>query len=106
MGAGEENGFKDSMEGRWAGADYEAIAIGQPVRVYDGTTYSAIIYGRGPLFLIALREEMGTAVFDGFMRDYVEIYTWGNATTEGFRTLAEKHCNCALTPLFEKWIYP
>ncbi len=105
-GAGEENGFKDSLSGRWAGADYAPIAIDQPVSAFDEAGYSAIVYGRGPLFVIKLRETMGVEPFDAFLRDYVAAYTWGTATTAGFQSLAEKYCACDLGPLFEKWVYP
>ena len=45
-------------------------------------TYGAIVYGRGPLFFEALREEMGQEAFDAFLRDYVQSHRWGIATTE------------------------
>lgn len=49
---------------------------------------------------------MGTETFDAFLRDYVEGYTWGIATGEGFKQLAEANCACDLTALFNAWVYP
>jgi aminopeptidase N len=73
---------------------------------YSGTEYSAIIYGRGALFFEALREQMGLEAFDTFMREYVSTYTWGIATPEGLKSLAETNCDCDLTPLFDEWVNP
>ena len=98
--------FEDSLEGRWSRVGLEAIPLGMPVRDYEPPAYSAIIYGRGPLFLEALRSRMGGESFDSFMRDYFERNRWKIATTEGFRTLAERDCDCDLGPLFEEWVYP
>ena len=67
--------------------------------------YGAIVYGRGPLFFEALRDEMGQATFDAFLRDYVQENRWGIATTESLRALAEQHCGCDLEALFEEWVY-
>jgi len=96
----------NSFDYRWSTVNYEAIPIGQPVSVYEGgNAYSGIIYGRGPIFVAALEEAMGRDVFDDFLRDYFAIYSWDTANTEEFKTLAEEHCGCDLTPLFEEWIY-
>ena len=82
-----------------------AIPIGLPVRRYEGGEYGAIVYGRGPLFIEALAEEMGQEAFDTFLRDYATSYKWEIGTGDAFKTLAEEHCACDLTPLFEVWVY-
>jgi aminopeptidase N len=105
-GAAAAQVFEDSLEGRWSRVEFEAIPLGLPVRDYEPAAYSAIIYGRGPLFLEALRSRMGGESFDRFMRDYIERNQWKIATTEGFRALAERDCDCDLGHLFEKWVYP
>jgi len=98
-------GFRASLLERWAGVDNADIPIGMPVRAYEGKEYGAIVYGRGPLFLEALRNTMGQPTFDAFLHDYYETFKWGIATTEGLKQLAESHCNCDLTPLFVEWVY-
>jgi hypothetical protein len=105
-GAAAAQEFKDSLEGRWSRVGDEPIPLGLPVREYDPPAYGAIIYGRGPLFIEALRSHMGVETFDEFMRDYVEANRWGIATTESFKALAERHCECDLTSLFDEWVYP
>ncbi len=100
------DGYYGSFDNRWARTEYADIPIGQPVSVYEKSgTYSGIIYGRGPIFVAELEEWMGRETFDIFLRDYVETYAWKVATTEAFKALAEEHCDCDLTGLFEEWVY-
>ncbi|NOX61681.1 MAG: M1 family metallopeptidase [Chloroflexi bacterium] len=97
--------FRDSLERRWERIDRADIPIGRPVAAYDGPSYSAIVYGRGPLFFDALAQKMGEDALDALLKDYYQTFKWDIATTESFKQLAEKHCGCDLTPLFEEWIY-
>lgn len=99
-------GFEQSLRARWSRVDTQAIPIGLPVEAYDAGVYGAIIYGRGPLFFDALREKMGGAAFDAFLKDYTLKNEWGIGTGEEMKGLAEQHCRCDLTALFEEWIYP
>jgi aminopeptidase N len=98
-------GARAGMNGRWARLDYEDIPIGLPVAAYSDQEYGAIVYGRGPLFFEALAREMGIETFEAFLRDYVQTYKWDIATPEGLKALAEQHCGCDLTALFEEWVY-
>ncbi|MCB0181952.1 MAG: hypothetical protein KDI62_27240, partial [Anaerolineae bacterium] len=99
-------GFSRSLERRWARVGQADIPIGLPVRDYSVDEYSGIIYGRGPLFIAHLAETMGQATFDEFLQDYYTTYRWRIATGDDFKQLAEQHCQCNLTPLFETWVYP
>jgi Peptidase family M1 domain len=99
-------GFRNSLEGRWASVHNEKIPIGLPVAKYTGQEYGAIVYGRGPLFFVALRDEMGTEAFDSFLKDYTQTLSWKISTPENLQTLAEKHCACDLQKIFEEWVYP
>jgi len=104
-GASGEAGFRSSLEGRWANVGNAKIPIGLPVAAYSGQEYGAIVYGRGPLFFVALRDEMGMDVFDQFIKDYTGSLSWDIATPEKLKAMAEEYCNCDLTPLFEEWVY-
>jgi len=104
-GSGAYQGYRQSWNGRWDSVDRAEIPIGMPVANYEGAEYSAIVYGRGPLFVEALMFEMGETLFAEFLRDYVETYSWQLATGENFRQLAEEHCGCDLWHLFEEWVY-
>lgn len=105
-GSSGETGFRASLEARWDGVNRAEIPIGLPVAKYSGQEYGAIVYGRGPLFFIALRERMGQETFDAFLKEYIETFSWGIATPEGLQLLAEKHCACELDELFNEWVYP
>jgi aminopeptidase N len=103
---GEENaeGFRQSFLGRWDRVDRADIPVGLPAGDYSGAEYSAIVYGRGPLFFDALKAEMGEQDFDAFLRDYYQENKWDIATGAELKAMAEEHCGCDLTPLFAQWI--
>jgi aminopeptidase N len=104
-GQGAAAGFRSSFVDRWERVDRADIPIGLPVEAYPGPQYGAIIYGRGPLFLEALAEDMGQAVFGEFLESYYSLHAWGNVGTPEFRRLAETTCSCDLAELFEAWVY-
>jgi aminopeptidase N len=104
-GESAAQGYVQSWESRWDRVDRADIPIGLPAGDYRGREYGAIVYGRGPLFIAALAEEMGRESFDEFLRDYAQTYQWDIATGETFKLLAEEHCRCDLTDLFEEWVY-
>jgi aminopeptidase N len=97
--------YRDSWGYRWNRVERAEIPIGLPAGDYEGSEYGAIVYGRGPLFVQALAKEMGQETFDAFLRDYYETHKWGIGTGDAFRQLAEQHCQCDLTDLFETWVY-
>ncbi|MFW6097937.1 MAG: M1 family metallopeptidase [Chloroflexota bacterium] len=103
--SGDAQGFRQSLVQRWQGVDGEDIPIGQPVAAYEGPEYSAIVYGRGPLFFEALAEEMGQDAFHAFVRDYYQTLRWDIATPQRLQSLAEEACGCELDALFEEWVY-
>lgn len=98
-------GFRRSLERRWERVGRADIPIGLPVRDYDETSYGAIVYGRGPLFVEELANTMGPEVFEAFLKDYYQSYKWGIVTSVDFKQTAERHCACDLTSLFEAWVY-
>jgi hypothetical protein len=98
-------GFEKSLQTRWDAVNDAKIPIGLPVSAYDGREYSAIIYGRGPLFFAALADVMGQETLDEFLRDYALTYRWRIAETDDLKRLAEAHCHCDLTDIFATWVY-
>jgi peptidase M1-like protein len=99
-------GFQDSLEDRWAQVINKKIPIGLPVAKYTAREYGAIVYGRGPLFFVALRNEMGAEAFDSFIKDYTQTLSWKISTPQTLQALAEKHCACDLQKIFDEWVYP
>jgi aminopeptidase N len=98
--------FQTAIQGRWDKVDGQKIPIGEPVSKYTSEEYGAIVYGRGLFFFLALRQQIGQANFDSLMHDYTTSLSWDIATTDKFKQLAEQHCNCDLTHLFQEWVYP
>jgi hypothetical protein len=105
---GKEGGenFIKTVNGRWARMNYEEKPIGLPVAAYTGAEYSSIVYGRGALFFIALRDRIGEKMMAAFLRRYYAEYAWRIATPEEFRKLAEDVSGQDLGDLFRKWVYP
>jgi aminopeptidase N len=105
VGQAGYDGFHKDLENRWLSIDQAKIPIGLPVADYSQAEYSGIVYGRGGLFFEALRNQIGTDDFDALMKDYVATNSWDIATPEKLKALAEKHCGCDLTALFDEWVY-
>ncbi|NJC95093.1 MAG: M1 family metallopeptidase [Anaerolineae bacterium] len=105
-GSQGEEGFRTGLESRWSRVSNADIPIGMPVASYQGGEYGAIVYGRGPLFFVALKNEMGTEAFDVFLKEYTESLSWKIATPEYLQSLAEQKCACDLDALFNEWVYP
>jgi len=97
--------YRQSWDDRWSRVGRAEIPIGLHAGDYEGSEYGAIVYGRGPIFVQALAKEMGQETFDAFLRDYYQTHKWGIGTGDAFRQLAEQHCQCDLTTLFEAWVY-
>lgn len=104
-GSSGEAGFWAAMQDRWDRVEGAAIPIGLPVSGYTALEYGAIVYGRGPLFFHTLAETMGQSTFDAFLQSYYQTFKWGIVTPESLKELAEQHCACDLTELFEEWVY-
>jgi aminopeptidase N len=97
--------YRKSWQGRWDRIQQEKIPIGLPVSAYDGKSYSPIIYGRGPYFLLELEKMLGSELNAQFWKEYVARYQWQISTTGEFRNLAEEICDCQLGDLFIDWVY-
>ncbi len=104
---GEEayQSYRESWDSRWQRVERAEIPIGLPAAVYAEEAYSPIVYGRGPIFLETLAQELGQAEFDAFMHDYCQMHQWEIGTADAFRQLVEAHCQCDLSGLFEDWVY-
>lgn len=105
-GSAGGQGFLDGLDERWARVNYADKPIGLPVSDYTGREYGAIVYGRGPLFLIALRDRIGETKMTQLLRRYYSEYAWKLAQPEDFQKLAEAVWGQSLNDLFDKWVYP
>jgi hypothetical protein len=105
-GAQGAQSYSEGMRYNWDILNDEKIPIGLPVSEYTSDEYVAIVYGRGPFFLLALRDRMGQLTFDRFMNAYAQRFKWSIATTADFKQVAEETCTCDLTSLFDEWVNP
>jgi aminopeptidase N len=104
-GKEDAQGFVDRVTNlRWGGVGYKEKPIGLPVASYAGAEYSGLVYGRGPLFFLALHEQLGEAKMAEFLRRYYAENTWRIATPDRFRKLAEEVAGEDLGDLFKKWV--
>ncbi len=103
-GEGAGRNYIDTWELRWNRVDRADIPIGLPAGEYSGVEYSAIVYGRAPLFMLELQQRLGEEEFSEFLRDYVEIYHWQTVRPADFIGLVEHHCECDLAALFRGWV--
>jgi hypothetical protein len=104
-GASNAVGIVNNWYQRWGNVDAAQIPIGKPAGAYTVREYSPIVYGRGPLFFAALRDQIGEEAFNDLLRIYLDDYRWGIADGEDFKALAEETCDCDLTALFNEWVY-
>ena len=57
-GKSNAQGYRDSWDFRWERIERAEIPLGLPAATYTGKEYSAIIYGRSPIFVETLAKEM------------------------------------------------
>jgi hypothetical protein len=97
-------GVRDSWINRWNRVEQKPIPVGMPTDFYGLGEYSAIVYGRGPLFVEAMANTMSQQVFDLFLLEYYNSSKWGIATANDFRRIAKETCKCELEVLFNDWL--
>ncbi len=69
-------------------------AVDRPVEAFGSTfAYGGLVYGKGPYFYAALREETGDAAFFGLLRAYVTKYRFKIAPPHGLIDLAAAGAN-------------
>ncbi len=94
----------DSLRARWSRANYAEKPIGLPVSAYPEQEYGAIVYGRGALFLFALRDQIGADKMAEFLRRYYAEFAWKIATPGDFRRMVEEVSGQKLDALWAKWV--
>jgi aminopeptidase N len=97
----ELDGFRTMYQrARQAGRD---APLKRPVSALRGN-YTAIAYAKGALFFQALRQRMGEAAFDRFLRDYYATFRYRIASSEDVRLIAVQSCNCTIDDLYHDWV--
>ncbi len=82
------------------------LPIGKGVGDYpDEDSYALFVYGKGALFLDALRGEIGEEAFRRFLQEYFAEQRYGFASGVEFQQAAEGACDCDLDGLFDLWVW-
>ena len=78
--------------------------VAQPVAAFSEEDYSPIVYGKGPLFFHALRQEVGDETYFAIMREYLRQHKYKIATPESFMRVAESVSGRDLDAIYKQWI--
>jgi aminopeptidase N len=97
----ELQGFRERyLAARRSGADG---AVARPTTAFRGN-YVSLVYAKGALFFQALREEIGEAAFDRFIKGYYETHRYNRVTAAELLGAAEYSCSCELDAFYRDWI--
>ncbi|HID63385.1 MAG TPA: hypothetical protein EYP49_11695 [Anaerolineae bacterium] len=93
-----EGAYRQVVEG---GRD---AVVAQPVAAFSEEDYGPIVYGKGPLFFHALRQEVGDETYFAIMREYLRQHKYKIATPESFLKVAESVSGRDLDAIYKQWI--
>jgi hypothetical protein len=79
-------------------------AVIGPVSDFSQGEYGAFVYGKGPLFFHALRQEVGDETYFEIMQRYYEQYKYEIATSEDLLQTIEQVSGQDIAPLYETWL--
>jgi aminopeptidase N len=79
---------------------YGRFPLFDPVAIFNAAEYF-----KGALVLHMLRGMMGDEAFFNGLRQYGQLYRYGNASTEDFRAVMEDVSGLSLFTFFHQWIY-
>jgi hypothetical protein len=94
--------FKTEIAALAARARY---GLGRPVNQYPSWgSYYASVYGKGGLFIAALRQQVGDAAFFAGLQQYVQQHRYGIAHPDDLRRALEAASGQSLSDLFHTWL--
>jgi hypothetical protein len=79
-------------------------AVVGPVEDFSEREYGIFVYGKGPLFFNALRQEVGDEIYFKIMRTYYSEYKYNIARGDDLLEVIERVSGQDVDPLFEKWM--
>jgi aminopeptidase N len=94
------------VQRRYRGAVADGdLRIGLPITAYPNfNVYYRTIYGKGPVFLRMLREELGDEIFFKALQVYYRRHRYGIATTKDVQQAFEDASGRDLDRLFRGWL--
>lgn len=90
--------------GRVAGTHEDGLFT-LPVAAYTDENYSPLVYGKGPLFLEALRQRVGDETFFDILRHYLNTFRYRVATGEDFLAVVDQVSGEDLSDLYQEWLW-
>ena len=83
----------------------ENTDIGQPVSSFKDqpAEYSPVIYSKGSIFFVELRNKIGDRAFFQTLQEYFSQYLYRIASPENLLEEFEKACQCDLSEFYEQW---
>jgi len=78
--------------------------VAQPVAAFSEEDYAPIVYGKGPLFFHAMRQEVGDETYFAIMKEYLRQHKYKIATPESFLKVAESVSGRNLDAIYKQWI--
>ena len=80
------------------------MPAGLPVADYPESLYGAVVYGKGPLFFHALRQQTGDETFYSILRTYFEQHRYQVAYPQDLLDVAERVSDQDVDPIYERWL--
>lgn len=79
--------------------------IGQPVAefVRQPENYSPVVYSKGAVFFLELRNKIGDEAFFAALKDYFSRYRYKIAPPESLLNAFENSCQCELDDFYSEW---
>jgi aminopeptidase N len=98
--------FDNAFEGPYQSLlqSNQDMPVGLPVAAYSEELYSPVVYGKGPLFFHALRQQVGDERFIEILHTYFQEYRNGIAYPQDFLAVAERVSGQSLDALYKQWI--
>jgi aminopeptidase N len=79
--------------------------VGRPVESFHDApgAYSPVVYIKGALFFVELRQEIGDEAFFAALRDYYSDQMYQLARPQALLQAFETACNCQLDDTYQEW---
>jgi aminopeptidase N len=87
-------------------SQYGQTPIAQPVTAFEnapGSAYSDIVYFKGALFFVALRDEIGDEAFFRALNSYYQTGMFSITSPEVLLRAFERSCGCDLSAFYADW---
>ena len=84
--------------------DGRDMPVGLPVAAYSDEDYGAVVYGKGPLYFHALRQEVGDDQFWTILQAYFSRHRYGVARPEDWLAAVKAVTGQKYRAIYEQWI--